>query len=57
MAQQLFFNLVIIIGPLILAISVHEFSHIAMARFLGDDLGTRLGRVNLSRAQICVPQH
>lgn len=47
MAQQLFFNLVIIIGPLILAISVHEFSHIAMARFLGDDLGTRLGRYTL----------
>lgn len=47
MAQQLIFNLVVIIGPLVLAIAIHEFSHIAMARFLGDDLGTRLGRFTL----------
>jgi len=47
MIEKLIFNLVIIIGPLILAIAVHEFSHIAMARFLGDDLGTRLGRYTL----------
>jgi len=47
MAQDLLFKLVIFIGPLILAITVHEFSHVAMARFLGDDLGSRLGRFTL----------
>ena len=47
MAQELFFKIVVIIGPLILAISVHEFCHIAAARWLGDDLGTRLGRFTL----------
>lgn len=47
MLQDLFFNLVIVIGPLILAITVHEFCHIAAARWLGDDLGTRMGRFTL----------
>lgn len=47
MMQDLVFNLVIFIGTLILAITVHEFSHIAMARFLGDDLGSRMGRFTL----------
>jgi Zn-dependent protease len=45
--QDLIFRLVIFLGPLILAISVHEFSHVAMARWLGDDLGTRMGRYTL----------
>lgn len=47
MAQELLFNLVTIIGPLILAVTVHEYAHIAMARALGDDLGSRLGRFTL----------
>lgn len=47
MPQELIFKLVTIIGPLILAITIHEFSHIAAARWLGDDLGTRMGRYTL----------
>lgn len=46
--QQLILNLVVTLIPLILAITVHEFAHIAMARWLGDDLGTRMGRYNLN---------
>jgi len=45
--EQIFFQLILIIGPLILAVTVHEFSHAAMARWLGDDLGKRLGRLTL----------
>ncbi|MBL92781.1 MAG: peptidase M50 [Myxococcales bacterium] len=47
MPDDVFVKLVIVLGPLILAISVHEFAHIATARWLGDDLGTRLGRFTL----------
>lgn len=46
--QQLILNLAVTLIPLILAITVHEFAHVAMARWLGDDLGTRLGRYNLN---------
>lgn len=46
-AQDVFFHIITIIGPLIFAITVHEFSHIAAAKFFGDDLGTRLGRFTL----------
>ncbi|MBH2006627.1 MAG: site-2 protease family protein [Myxococcaceae bacterium] len=35
------------LGALILAITVHEFSHVAMARFLGDKTGEQLGRLTL----------
>jgi Zn-dependent protease len=45
---DLVLRLVTTLIPLILAISVHEFAHIAMARWLGDDLGTRLGRYTLN---------
>src|SRR5690242_98377 len=45
--NELFVDLVIYLVPLIIAISVHEFSHVAMARFLGDDTGTRMGRFTL----------
>ena len=45
--DTLVFNLVSMLGLLILAITVHEFAHIAVARWLGDDLGTRLGRFTL----------
>jgi Zn-dependent protease len=47
-AQNLILRLVTTLIPLILAISVHEFAHIAMARWLGDDLGTRMGRFTLN---------
>ncbi len=47
MMEQIFFKLVVIIGPLILAVTVHEFSHALMAKWLGDDLGTRMGRLTL----------
>jgi len=47
MTEQLILQLVVIIGFLILAITVHEFAHAAMAKWLGDDLGNRLGRLTL----------
>ena len=47
MSNDVFVQLVTVLGPLILAISVHEFAHIAVTRWLGDDLGTRLGRFTL----------
>ncbi len=34
--------------PLIFAIAIHEWAHVAMARWLGDDLGTREGRFTLN---------
>ena len=34
--------------PLVLAIAIHEWAHVAMARFLGDDTGTRMGRFTLN---------
>lgn len=46
--ENLIFRLVITLIPLILAIGVHEFAHVAMARWLGDDTGTRLGRFTLN---------
>lgn len=45
--NKLFVDLVLYLIPLIIAISVHEFAHVAMARFLGDDTGTRMGRFTL----------
>ncbi len=48
MMETVIFNVVTTVMPLILAIAVHEYAHIAMARFLGDDLGTRLGRYTLN---------
>src|SRR4051812_7861525 len=46
--QSLVFNEVTILIPLILAIAVHEWAHIAMARFLGDSTGTSMGRFTLN---------
>lgn len=46
--QNLLLRLVTTLIPLILAVSVHEFAHIATARWLGDDLGTRMGRFTLN---------
>lgn len=45
--QELVYNLVIFLVPLIMAVTVHEFAHVAVARWLGDDLGTRMGRFTL----------
>ncbi len=47
MVEQVIFKVVMLLIPLIVAITVHEFAHIAMAKWLGDDLGTRLGRFSL----------
>jgi Zn-dependent protease len=46
--QRLVFNLVTILIPLILAIAVHEWAHVAMARFLGDRTGEQEGRLTLN---------
>lgn len=42
------FNVVTTVGPLILAIAVHEWAHVAMARWLGDPTGTTMGRFTLN---------
>ena len=46
--QRLVFNEVTILIPLILSIAVHEYAHVAMARFLGDSTGTSMGRNTLN---------
>jgi Zn-dependent protease len=46
--QQIIFNVVTTVGLLILAIAVHEWAHVAMARFLGDPTGERMGRLTLN---------
>lgn len=48
MIESIIFNIVTGVGPLILAIAVHEWAHIAMARFLGDSTGTSMGRYTLN---------
>ena len=46
--QLVIFNVVTTIIPLILAIAVHEWAHVAMARFLGDRTGEDQGRLTLN---------
>jgi Zn-dependent protease len=46
--QTIAFNVITTIGPLILAIAVHEWAHVAMARFLGDPTGESMGRFTLN---------
>lgn len=46
--QRLIFAEVTTIIPLILAIAVHEYAHVAMARFLGDSTGEDQGRLTLN---------
>ncbi len=46
--QLVIFRVVTTIVPLILFIAVHEYAHVAMARFLGDDTGTRQDRFTLN---------
>jgi Zn-dependent protease len=48
LAERLIFNLVTILIPLILAIAVHEYAHVAMARWLGDRTGEAEGRLTLN---------
>lgn len=45
--DNLILNLVMTLGALILAITIHEFSHVAMARLLGDKTGEQMGRFTL----------
>src|SRR3989338_3504840 len=45
--DNLILNLVMTLVALILAITVHEFSHVAMAKFLGDRTGEQMGRLTL----------
>jgi Zn-dependent protease len=46
--EQIIFNVVTTVGLLILAIGVHEWAHVAMARFLGDTTGEQMGRFTLN---------
>ncbi len=46
--NTLVYNVVTTIVPLILAIAVHEYAHVAMARFLGDPTGENMGRLTLN---------
>jgi Zn-dependent protease len=46
--EQIIFNVVTTVGLLILAIAVHEWAHVAMAHFLGDPTGERMGRLTLN---------
>ncbi|MDA0713221.1 MAG: site-2 protease family protein [bacterium] len=47
MLEQISLQVVVIVGCLILAITVHEFAHAFMAWWLGDGLGKNLGRLTL----------
>jgi len=46
--QTLVLNVVTTIIPLVLAIAVHEYAHVAMARWLGDRTGEAQGRLTLN---------
>lgn len=46
--QRLVFHEITTLIPLILAIGVHEYAHVAMARFLGDPTGEQQGRLTLN---------
>ena len=46
--QPLIFNLATMLIPLILAVAIHEWAHVAMARFLGDRTGENMGRLTLN---------
>lgn len=45
--EVIFVKIVLILLPLIAAVTVHEYCHVAMAKWLGDDTGQRLGRFSL----------
>lgn len=46
--NDLLFRIVTTLIPMILAIGVHEYAHVAMAYWLGDDTGARMGRLTLN---------
>jgi Zn-dependent protease len=46
--MDIVFDVVTGLVPLILAIAVHEWAHVAMARFLGDKTGEERGRYTLN---------
>ena len=45
--ENLFFNLIAVLIPIIFSVTIHEFSHIVMAKFTGDNLGTKMKRFTL----------
>ena len=47
---QLAVSLVIVLVPMILSLTVHEYAHALSARALGDDTARLLGRLNLNPA-------
>ena len=47
MTPELLVQLVTVLVPLILSLTVHEFAHAAMAKALGDDTAERQGRYTL----------
>ncbi len=46
--ESIILNVVTTVGMLVLAIAIHEWAHVAMASFLGDDTGERMGRLTLN---------
>ena len=46
--QEFVQPLVMFFIPFVISIGIHEWAHVAMARFLGDDTGTRMGRYTLN---------
>ncbi len=48
MTPETLLQLVTVLVPLILSLTVHEFAHAAAARFLGDDTAEREGRFTLN---------
>lgn len=48
MGAEILVNVVTTVGLLILAIAVHEWAHVATARFFGDPTGEALGRFTLN---------
>ncbi|MCP4499595.1 MAG: site-2 protease family protein [Deltaproteobacteria bacterium] len=46
--QEILEKLVLFFVPFAISIGIHEWAHIAVARFLGDDTGTRMGRFTLN---------
>lgn len=48
MTPDLLRNLALVLVPMILSLSVHEFAHAAVAAFLGDDTAERQGRYTLN---------
>jgi Zn-dependent protease len=48
MSQDFIFNIITKLIPLIIAIGIHEYAHVAAARWLGDRTGEAMGRLTLN---------